>query len=87
MYDLTDEAFEQFIEEHELENQIVKQTNVWELYQYNWEIAKRCMKLVSLLSVFMILLESAMIVFILRLEYNFKAMEIVLEKDAWIYFI
>ncbi|MBQ1787088.1 MAG: hypothetical protein II005_10275 [Turicibacter sp.] len=80
MYDLTDEAFEQFIEEHELENQIVKQTNVWELYQYNWEIAKRCMKLVSLLSVFMILLESAMIVFILRLEYNFKAMEIVLKK-------
>ena len=33
-----------------------------------------------ILSVFMILLESAMIVFILRLEYNFKAMEIVLKK-------
>ena len=43
-------------------------------------MAKRCMKLTALLSIFMIALECVMILFVLRLEYSFKAMEMVLKK-------
>ena len=53
---------------------------MYELYQYNWAMAKRCMKLTALLSIFMIALECVMILFVLRLEYSFKAMEMVLKK-------
>ncbi len=38
------------------------------------------MKLTALLSIFMIALECVMILFVLRLEYSFKAMEMVLKK-------
>ena len=80
MYDLSDEEFSEFIEEYGIQHQILKKTNVYELYQYNWATAKRCMKLTALLSVFMMALECVMILFVLRLEYSFKAMEMVLKK-------
>lgn len=80
MYDLSDEEFSEFIKEYGIQDQILKKTNVYELYQYNWAIAKRCMKLTALLSIFMIALECVMILFVLRLEYSFKAMEMVLKK-------
>lgn len=80
MYDLSDEKFSEFIKEYGIQDQILKKTNVYELYQYNWAIAKRCMKLTALLAIFMIALECVMILFVLRLEYSFKAMEMVLKK-------
>ena len=80
MYDLSDEEFSEFIKEYGIQDQILKKTNVYELYQYNWAIAKRCMKLTALLSIFMIALECVMILFVLRLEYSFKAMEMVFKK-------
>lgn len=80
MYDISDEEFSEFIKDYGIQNQILKKTNVYELYQYNWAMAKRCMKLTALLSIFMIALECVMILFVLRLEYSFKAMEMVLKK-------
>lgn len=80
MYDISDEEFSEFIKDYGIQNQILKKTNVYELYQYNWAMAKRCMKLTALLSIFMISLECVMILFVLRLEYSFKAMEMVLKK-------
>ncbi|WP_019850756.1 DUF1430 domain-containing protein [Desulfitobacterium sp. PCE1] len=80
MYNIPEQEFNQFIQEYQLSDQIVAQSNVLDVYEYNWEIASRNAKLVLILSIFLLALEIALISFIIKLEYQFNAMELALKK-------
>ncbi|TWH55980.1 hypothetical protein DesLBE_0158 [Desulfitobacterium sp. LBE] len=80
MYNIPEQEFNQFIQEYQLSDQIMAQSNVFDIYEYNWEIASRNAKLVLILSIFLLALEIALISLIIKLEYQFNAMELALKK-------
>lgn len=80
MYNIKQDDFDNFIQENQLENQIVVKTNVYELYQYNWKIIKRSVKLISVFSAFLILIQMSLIVFIIKIEYKVNSVEIAIKK-------
>lgn len=80
MYDISPKEFQKFIKEFQLEDQIVVKSNVLEVYEHNWEIISRSMKVSLVLSTFLILLEMSLIIFIVMLEYQFNAVEMALKK-------
>lgn len=80
MYDISPKEWRTFIQEFQLEDQIVAKSNVLDVYEHSWSLAYRNMKLTLLLSAFLLFLEMALIIFILRLEYQFNAIEMALKK-------
>ena len=80
MYNIPEQDFNNFIEEYQLSDQIVVKSNVLDVYEYNWAIMSRNMKLIVILSFFLLALEIALISFIIKLEYQFNAMELALKK-------
>lgn len=80
MYNIPEQDFNNFIEEYQLPDQIVVKSNVMDVYEYNWTIMSRNMKLIVILSFFLLALEITLISFIIKLEYQFNAMELALKK-------
>lgn len=80
MYNIPEQDFNNFIEEYQLPDQIVVKSNAMDVYEYNWAIMSRNMKLIVILSFFLLALEIALISFIIKLEYQFNAMELALKK-------
>jgi hypothetical protein len=80
MYDVPREQFQDFIQEYQLTDQIVIEPNAMEVYGNNWAIIARNMKLVIILSIFILLLETVLIATIIRLEYRFNSTEMALKK-------
>ncbi|NLF45060.1 MAG: DUF1430 domain-containing protein, partial [Syntrophomonadaceae bacterium] len=80
LYNIPEQDFNNFIEEYQLSDQIVVKSNVLDVYEYNWAIMSRNMKLIVILSFFLLALEIALISFLIKLEYRFNAMELALKK-------
>jgi len=80
MYNIPEQDFNQFIAEYQMADQIRVQSNAMDVYEHNWAIIARNMKLVVILSIFLLALEIALISFIIKLEYQFNAMELALKK-------
>lgn len=80
MYNIPEQDFNHFIAEYQLPDQIVVKSNALDVYEYNWAIISRNMKLVVILSILLLALEIALISFIIKLEYQFNAMELALKK-------
>lgn len=80
MYDIEESELGSFIEEFDLENQIVVQSNVWDVYQYSLTGASRSMRICLALSLLLLGLQLALILFIIRLEYRVNSMEMALKK-------
>ena len=80
MYKVKDNEFEKFCQDHNLQNQIVVKSNVWDVYQYNLNIMLRSMYINIILSILIILLEILMIGVIIRIEYQVNSIEIFLKK-------
>ncbi|TGE39612.1 hypothetical protein E4K67_00970 [Desulfosporosinus fructosivorans] len=80
MYDIPEQDFNNFIAEYQLSDQIMVKSNALDVYEHNWAIIARNMKLVVILSIFLLALEIALISFIIKLEYQFNAMELALKK-------
>jgi len=80
MYDISDSEFNSFIDEFDLKNQNIVKSNVLDVYEYNFSIASRSMKIILMLSVFFIILEVLLIVLIIRMEYRINAVELALKK-------
>jgi hypothetical protein len=80
LYHIPEAEFRAFISEYQLAEQIVAQSNVLDVYQRHWADASRSMKLVVILSLFLLALEIALIGLIIRLEYQFNATEMALKK-------
>ena len=80
MYDIPDEDFEGFVSEFQLDDQIVVNTNVLDAYQFNRDIISRGLRSVLVLSLFLLFLEMTLIVFIIRMEYQFNSVEMALKK-------
>jgi len=80
MYDIPEQDFNHFIAEYQLSDQIMVKSNAQDVYEHNWAIISRNMKLVVILSIFLLALEIALISFIIKLEYQFNAMELALKK-------
>jgi hypothetical protein len=80
LYDIPKEDFEMFIANNGLQNEIVKVTDAKELYRHNRSTVERNAKLMTAVSVFLLLLETAMVVFVIRLEYTINGIEMVIKK-------
>ncbi|WP_368294525.1 DUF1430 domain-containing protein [Dehalobacter sp. TBBPA1] len=80
MYNIPERDFNQFITEYQLSDQIRVKSNALDVYEHNWAIILRNVKLVVILSIFLLALEIALISFIIKLEYQFNAMELALKK-------
>jgi hypothetical protein len=80
MYDITPAEFQGFVKEHELGNQYVSEINVQKEYERNWGVISRGMQLTAALAILLMLLELALILFILRSEYRQNAVEMALKK-------
>lgn len=80
MYDIENKEFISFINEFDLEDQIVSVSNVKNVYEYNKAIALRSMKFNIVIAVFLSILEISMISIIIRMEFRSNAIEIALKK-------
>ena len=80
MYDISEKEWNAFVREFKLEDQTAFRSGVFDIYRHNWESTSRNMRLTLVLSVFLLLLELFLILFILRLEYQFHAMELALKR-------
>lgn len=80
MYKIENQEFKSFIKAYDLEDQIVIVSNVKDVHEYNYEIAKRSMKLNLVIATFLLVLEISMISIIIRMEFRCNAIEIALKK-------
>ena len=80
MYQLTDDAFDSFIKQNHLENELAEKTNVEDVYQYHWQFLKRSALIATVLFFFTIFLEMIVLSLVLKLEYRVHAMELSLKK-------
>ena len=80
MYRVSSEEWEAFIEEFHLENEGVYRSNVLDVYNHSWDMASRNMRMLLVLSALLLFLEMTLIMFIIRLEYQFNAVELALKK-------
>lgn len=80
MFDISPEELQIFVQEYQLSDQIVAKSNVLDIYESEWSKVYRNLEFTLLLSVIVIFLEITLILFILRLEYQFNAIEMALKK-------
>ena len=80
MYDISTKDWQGFIQEFQLPDQVISKSNVLDVYKHNWSETFRNMKLTLILSAFLLFLEMSLIIFIIRLEYQFNAIELALKK-------
>lgn len=80
MYDISSKDWQNFIKEFQLEDQIISASNVLDVYEHSWSMVSRNMKLIIILSIFLLFMETTLILFIIRLEYQFNAVELALKK-------
>jgi hypothetical protein len=80
MYNISADEYDDFVQEFQLEDQIAVNSNVLDVYNHNWEIIARNMRLISVISLFLMMLEISLIGFIIHLEYQFNSMEMALKK-------
>ncbi|MNW45228.1 hypothetical protein D3C74_224870 [compost metagenome] len=82
MYDITDEEFNQFVQEHQLNetNAILAKTNVLQKYNESWNIAKRTLYINCVFSILVLFLEFMIITSIIKLEYEVNAVELSVKK-------
>lgn len=80
LYDIPDMEFQQFVEEYALGDQIVVKANALEIHKSKWAAFSRSMKIVLVLSAFLIILEMMLITFIIKLEYKTNSVELALKK-------
>lgn len=80
MYDLDQEAFQDYVAEKQMTNELVLQTNAWEKYLGIWAAAKRLMNMNLIFAVLILSLELLVIWTVLRLEYQVNAIELSVQK-------
>lgn len=80
LYQIPKEKIDEYVLDYGLQNQIVKVTNVKEVYDYNWLIVKRCMKMLLVISIILLFLEFVITFLIIKLEYTFNAIQMTLMK-------
>ncbi len=80
MFKISDDEFNQFIEEHDLVNETHNKIDVFEKYENNWRIAKTLLVINTVLSVLFLLLEFIIISTVIKLEYQVNAIELSIKK-------
>ncbi|MGX9161943.1 DUF1430 domain-containing protein [Priestia megaterium] len=80
MYKISEGAFNTFIKQNDLENQIVTVTNVWENYEHKWNLAKRLLIINFIFSMLILFLEATVIYSIIKMEYEINAIELSIKK-------
>lgn len=80
MYALSEPEWQSFIDENHLENEIHSITNVYDNYLYHWTILKRTAWISFALCLLALCLESIVIQYIIKLEYEANAIELSLKK-------
>ena len=80
MYKVSDKEFDEFVNKHNLQNEVASRTNVLENYLYHLEIVKRAVFISFILSILTLLLEVILIKSILMLEYEVNAVELSVKK-------
>ncbi|MCY1689925.1 DUF1430 domain-containing protein [Exiguobacterium sp. SL14] len=74
------QAFQDYVAEKQMTEELVLQTNVWEKYLGIWEGAKRLMNMNLIFAVLILSLELLVIWTVLRLEYQVNAIELSVQK-------
>jgi hypothetical protein len=80
LYSIPDADFNNFLAAGGLQNEIVKVTDAKELYLYNRSTIERNLKLTAAVSILLLLLEAAIILFTIRLEYTVNGVETAVKK-------
>lgn len=80
MYDLDQGAFQDYVAEKQMTNELVLQTNAWEKYLGIWDAAKRLMNMNLIFVILILSLELLVIWTVLRLEYQVNAIELSVQK-------
>lgn len=80
LYSVPQSDFDRYIADNNMQNEFVRVTNAKDLYYYNRSTIERNFKLTTALSLLILLLEIAMIVFAVRLEYTVNGVEMSVKK-------
>ncbi|WP_138225852.1 DUF1430 domain-containing protein [Paenibacillus algicola] len=82
MYDITDEAFDQFLVKHQLteSNAILSKTNVMDKFNNQWNAAKKILYINLVFSLLVLILEFMIILSLIKLEYEANAIELSVKK-------
>lgn len=80
LYQIPEEDFQVFLRETGMTDQLVTVTPAQELYDYYCESMERAAKLLSVVSMFLIVLEGIVTVFLVRIEYSVNGLEFAIKK-------
>ena len=80
LYRISDEEFHSFTDKHSISNEIVTVTNTKKLYLHNRSDFLRSIKLITVISLFICILEFTMIIFFVNLEYINHGLELTIKK-------
>ena len=80
LYNISEEELNSFIEEYQLDKHYVVKSNAYEVYQTAWIKTLRSFNITVILTIGLIILESALILLILQMEYSINSIEMALKK-------
>ncbi len=80
MYRISDDEFNRFVKEHDLEGERVVKTNVLDKYENSWRLARRILVINFVFSMLVLFLEMIIIGSIIKLEYEVHAIELSIKK-------
>jgi hypothetical protein len=80
LYDVSDVDFNTFIAENNMQHEILKITNSYELYEFNSMMMMRNIKLLGFITFLVLLLEISIIIFTVKLHYSNNGIEITIKK-------
>lgn len=80
LYKISPDCFKMFTEEHKIADEIVTVTNAKDLYFHNYNGFERNIKLISVVSLLICVLEIIMIIFLINLEYINHGIELAIKK-------
>ncbi len=80
LYMVSKEDFNGFVYEYSLNGEIVTVTNVKDLYHYYLSNFERNIKIISVVSFFILVLDIMMIVFLTNIEYMYNGLELAIKK-------
>lgn len=80
MIRISEDEWNMFVYENNLEDEICYRTNVYDNYIYRWETIQRSMVIGIVLLALLLLINAIVVKSILQYEYNINAKELALKK-------
>ncbi len=80
LFKISNKDFEAFVKENALEYEIASRSSAFEVYKAQWDTAFRNIRMLTVLSVLLLVLNLSLDVLIIQMSYHYNAVELALKK-------